>query len=438
MNRNGVPGRTAARMLLFLVPLLAAFGCSPDAARSTAEPDVAVETKAAVDAATAQGSASTAAAEPAAQQPPQSEPAESEPAQSEPAETEAAEDPYAVPDGSAEELIDFMARIQGMNPQVATQAEYLEHLKKLATALVVASEKVLAGEATDAQAATAVQMKFEALELLAELDDETAVERGVAFVEELADDPRPAIQQVVKKNRLTFRARQWQALAEGDQQELLRDIEQYFQQLEALDQTALHLALALGTALENQQANEAAAQMFDSLAPRFAASDDEELAAYAPKLEGVARRLRLPGNPMPLSGTRLDGTPLDWESYRGKVVLVDFWATWCGPCIAELPNVKESYERYHDRGFEVIGISLDDEKEPVQEFVETQEIPWPILFSEAETQRGWESPMAVRYGILAIPTAILVDQQGNVVSLEAVGDTLDEKLAKLLGPAETN
>lgn len=154
---------------------------------------------------------------------------------------------------------------------------------------------------------------------------------------------------------------------------------------------------------------------------------------YAQRFESTARRLALLGNPIELSGQVVDGSEFDWESYRGKVVLVDYWATWCGPCIAEAPNVRMNYEKYHDLGFEVVGISLDSSRDALQAYIEREDVPWENLFQEGA---GWKHPMAVKYGITSIPSVFLVDKEGNVVSLQARGEELGEQLEKLLGPVK--
>ncbi|HVX64241.1 MAG TPA: TlpA disulfide reductase family protein, partial [Pirellulales bacterium] len=168
----------------------------------------------------------------------------------------------------------------------------------------------------------------------------------------------------------------------------------------------------------------------------LAKSDDEDVRASGEKLLGAVRHLNLLGSHVKIEGTLVNGKKFDWSKYKGKVVLVDFWATWCGPCLKELPNVKQTYEKYHDQGFEVIGISLDDDEQTLKEFLEEEQLPWPILFSSDSKATGWEHPMASYYGISSIPAAILVDRKGKVVSLNARGDELGKMVAELTGAGD--
>jgi thiol-disulfide isomerase/thioredoxin len=168
--------------------------------------------------------------------------------------------------------------------------------------------------------------------------------------------------------------------------------------------------------------------------PRHARAVDlkreAEAAAMPPaaQADAGAERLRsLTGKPLDLTGTLLDGSAFDQATLAGKVVLVDFWATWCGPCVAEIPRVRDAYDRYHERGFEVLGISLDEDHAALAAFVAEREIPWPIMVDARDDAGG----LARRYGISAIPTMILVGRDGAVVSTEARGRQLEELLDEL-------
>ena len=116
------------------------------------------------------------------------------------------------------------------------------------------------------------------------------------------------------------------------------------------------------------------------------------------------------GKPLDIHFTALDGREVDLAKLTGKVVLVEFWSTTCGPCIAEMPTVKAVYEKFHDRGFEVVAVSLDDKEIALRRFIKEKKLPWPQHFDG----KGWENQFAVRYGIFSIPTMWLVDKRGNL------------------------
>jgi thiol-disulfide isomerase/thioredoxin len=158
----------------------------------------------------------------------------------------------------------------------------------------------------------------------------------------------------------------------------------------------------------------------------FQNSDNEGLKQMATNLcTGAIRRMELVGKPLAVEGSTLDGKAIDLSNYQGKVVLLDFWATWCGPCMEELPNLRRIYEAYHPHGFEVIGINLDDEPQALSDFLTSQQLPWVNI-------RGRE--MAQKCGVDTIPFVVLLDQNGNVLDLHLTGQALEEKLTKLLGP----
>jgi thiol-disulfide isomerase/thioredoxin len=122
------------------------------------------------------------------------------------------------------------------------------------------------------------------------------------------------------------------------------------------------------------------------------------------------RKLAVGAEPVDFSVKSIDGKTLSPAAFKGKVLLIDFWATWCGPCVAEMPNVKQVYDKYHPKGFEIVGISLDQSRDRLDKYIAQNSIAWPQYFDG----KWWNNDVAVRYGVKSIPTTILVDRTGKI------------------------
>ncbi len=343
---------------------------------------------------------------------------------------------FVVPDGTPEEILEFVKKLNGQKPKFANQQERINYIIKLQRALISAGDKILNQKTEDKVAATGAQMKLGALTMLASGQIGDSAKEALAAAIKLKGDERPAVAKVVDQFWNPIRIFNVANMAPAERKEFASELTTAVSDTK-FSGPAVQAASQLGDILSNGGHIEEAGDLYDRLATLAIEADDPKFHPNAERFKAIGRRMRLPGNFMDLEGKLLAGGDFDWASYRGKVVLVDFWATWCGPCIAELPNVKENYKKYHDKGFEVVGISLDKSQAPLDSFIEKEEIPWAQLYDEViQKGKGWNHPMAQHYGINGIPAAILVDKDGKVVSMRARGEELPTLLEKLLGKAD--
>jgi thiol-disulfide isomerase/thioredoxin len=341
-----------------------------------------------------------------------------------------------LPDVGPAELLEFIDGLQRPTVRPKTRDEMMGYMRDVAAVSVQAADRILAQAApNDAVFGKAAALKLESLMMLGRLGDEQATATMAAYAKQLVAEGPPEVAGLAERMLLVSEAQEM--FAKGDLSTGGSLIERAGTLLAANpdDAELAGLAMQLAGAFEHMPGGEPlAAQSLRTFGPIFAKSNDQRIRQMGESFAGTLRRLSLPGQPMEIKGTLLDGTPFDQQRLAGKVVLVDFWATWCGPCVAEIPNMLKEYEKYHDKGFEVVGVSLDEDREALVEFVKEKKIPWPILH-EKSTGDGWQHPLATYYGITGIPQLILIGRDGNVITLNARGGQLGERLAELFKDA---
>lgn len=210
--------------------------------------------------------------------------------------------------------------------------------------------------------------------------------------------------------------------------DFLGELKKFFAEKESLTKEETSFAKDVCRIFEGKSA-EAGALAYAELGTQLAKSADEADARTGRLLQGVGRRL--PGQEIDVKGTTLDGKELDWKAYRGKVVLVDFWATFCPPCREEIPRMKEMYQAYKDQGFEIVGISVDSDRSALEKFVAKENLPWVCVHDMGV--KGARS-MAEHFGLEFIPLPILVGRDGKVISMQASGSELNRLLEIHIGP----
>ena len=166
---------------------------------------------------------------------------------------------------------------------------------------------------------------------------------------------------------------------------------------------------------EMDRRNEALRLVLTMVLPIFEASESDKIRSWALGFDIQLKHLALEGVEFELEGILIDGTKVNLKDYRGKVIVLDYWATWCGPCIGDMPQLKQFHEGWHkERGVELIGISVDDDLVALKDFLEKEQLPWPNISEKLSKEQNLPDSRE-RYKINAYPTTILIDQSGKVV-----------------------
>jgi len=324
-------------------------------------------------------------------------------------------------DLSPGELVDFIFAMQDKPKSIQERPGFGD-------ALIEASDRILAAESSDAQRRMAAETKFKLLHDQASLGNEKADAALVAFVEQMKDSQDEKIAEQVRFFQLERKVIGVDQLPIEQVPELLTELKTYLADRK-LDDRHLRMASFTVRAINRLEDADRREEHFQEFGNLFAKSDGKELARYGKKLvkkPGVEMPDLL-GKPLELAGVTTDGNAFEWKAYRGKVVLVDFWATWCGPCRAAMPQVKALYEELRDKGFDIVGVSLDKDREQLAKYLDENDLPWTHLAGDEAIELG------KKFGISAIPALVLVDREGVVVAAGNKLETLKPALDQLIG-----
>lgn len=213
------------------------------------------------------------------------------------------------------------------------------------------------------------------------------------------------------------------------QRKTFERFQEYLTKKDKIEFVDIQMAVLAGANLEQLTDTSLGKEAYKSFAEIFRKKGDPSLTDVIMLLEANRRRLDLPGNEFKLAGTLFSGEDFDVKSLKGKYVLVYFWASEAQACEQEHPYMLSVYSTYKDRGFEIVGISLDETKDQAQSFIKKLSMPWINLW---DSRKNGVSKVMETYGVTAVPTLILLDKEGKVITLEARGLLLGKSLERLL------
>ncbi len=351
-------------------------------------------------------------------------------------------DQFAVPDGGPEKLIDFINKMRRFQPAKNVQAaEKQMQLTKANNAMLAAADKLLGGEASAAQRVTAFTVKLQAILFLRQANSgfgQSSDKQMEDLAKQLKDEKDPELAKLYKQASFAMTL---SALARGDKDspQAWNDIKAELTANPPDHKTLVQVEAAARQAEHFERADTDLAllqQVHFDLLEIILKQNDPNNVFLAKKVAAVAKRLSLVGKPIEIKGRTFDGKQFDLATYAGKVTLVLFWGNSISTSSGELSTAKQAYDKYHSKGFDVVGINLDEEKEAVKQAITRQKIPWPNLFMESKESRGFKHPLAIQYGVDGAPVGILVNRHGVVASVLARGPELDKMLEELMGKVE--
>jgi len=356
-----------------------------------------------------------------------------------------AHDPFDIStipaDATADQLEERLMAVVAYRPADITSQEqamaFME--KKIAVLKALAGLILKRTEATDEQKDEARMVQLQIILTENRTDPDKAIEAMEVYQKELIEAKSDVLYQA---QMFVFRLKIMKMIQpammgeEGDPIEnfkkILEEAKTFLAANEFQPDYALLPMMLLQVSERLDQDGKADLQKFviAELLPILAKSEVEAAKEVVLRMEGILRFAELPGSEFEFQCVLLDGKKLDIKDFRGKVVLVDFWATWCGPCVMSIPMIKALYDKYHDQGFELIALSCDEDLDDLKEFEEESPHPWHVA-SVVMSVEAELTDYSTYYGITAYPTYVLVGKDGKVLHVTHGIHEIAEKLAEM-------
>jgi peroxiredoxin len=216
------------------------------------------------------------------------------------------------------------------------------------------------------------------------------------------------------------------------QQETMKRFVEYLKQKQEPTDDDLKMTLLACQNLEQVADSKIAINAYKQFADVLIDKKSDRYNTFAEMLKGNVQRLESIGKQLDLKAKLIDGSDFDLESTRGKIVLLYFWATWDQITEVEINYLKQVYETYHEKGFEIVSVSFDTDETKLKDFIKDKQIAWPVVWEAGDE---WTPKTVSKFGISAIPTPILLDKEGKVTHLEARGLILGKLLSDIFNPA---
>ena len=326
--------------------------------------------------------------------------------------------PYSAPEKlSPQELLEYIWDME-------EKPKSIQQRDGFSAAIVEAAERIIASDASEKFKTQAVLAQLKFLHRDAWLETANADKLLVAAIDRWADDDRGPIKKEINFLRLEQKTLNADELEPEARAALLTELRE-FMASNSLGERHLRMAsnsVALINQIEDANARE---PLFVEFGQLFAKSDHKPLARYGKKIAATEKNptSNLVGTELKLAGITTDGLAVDVNKLRGQYVVVDFWATWCGPCIRAIPELETLQAKFADKQVQVIGVSLDEDLEALGKFLEKKPLNWPVLSGEGVDD------VATEYSIRAIPTLMLISPEGLIVEVTHKVTEIHQKLS---------